>query len=901
MRAPFAPRTRAPAGAQTVKIPIRSLCVTSLLLWQGPAWTQPDSGSQGTDPAASPEQAPAVLEPVEVTGSHLRRMDIEGPLPVLIIEREELLRSGTNTLEEFARRLPMNWSEPPLRFDRVGAAGFDLRGLGIDSTLTLVNGLRVAPYAQSAASYIDVNAIPLSAIERIEILKDGASAVYGADALAGVVNIVLRRGFTGIEANAGYGVSEQGDGRDLLADLVAGRDNGRSSLSFSLSVYDREAQPMAARDWSADADWSDIGGPNFRHYYGSPPTFLRYDDFSFAADPSCGADPRVSSVRSSSLPGTVCGFNFPQFQDQFPAFERIGATLSGFHRFNARLAFFGDVLYADSRATARQSPQGVAGPTDADTILGAPFVPAEHPGNPFGVPGELFSRLLDSGPRVHRNDASAWRAVAGLEADWADWVGRLSALYSRNEVTKTFENLVYRSRYQQALLGLGGAGSDQWYDPFGYLPENDPALVDWLTADAAHRNLSEEASIDGLLRRAFGQLPGGPAGFALGLQYRRQELDQSSDEVLRRGDLAHYHQPVSADRDIAAAFVEFGLPLWEHIEAQLAWRYERYSDFGSTRNPKIALRWQASPALMLRASWGTSFKPPSFHDLYQPSLEDWSTYRDVERCERTGLPEDCQYRSYPRVLAGNPELGPEQGESWFIGAVWTPAFLPGLGVQLDYWDFRHEDRIERLDAQRILDAGGSLGIVRAPTEPDGTPGRILEVTEMPINYDELRTRGVDTQLRYSWSGAGGELTLALVHTYIDRWTFTDSQRTGLVGQNFAGRYRGVAIPRHRANLNLHWEKARHGLAATLHYAGRYENHTGQYVDGSPTGEPMIISGHATLDLQYRHRFEQLGGAVLRVGCNNLADTAPPLNFGGLEPIHDGRGRYWYLRWQQPVR
>jgi len=427
------------------------LCVA---LGASTAFAAPDEESA----AAPSHEAPRTLDPIQVTGYHLKRRDVEGPAPVLVVSGEELLRAGVTTLEEFARRLPLNWSEPTLRFDRVGAAGFDLRGIGIDATLTLVNGLRIAPYAQYADNYIDVNAIPVTAIERIEILKDGASAIYGADAIAGVVNIVLRQGFEGLEASAGYGVSEEGDARELQADLVAGHDTGRSSLLFTLSAVDREAQPMAARSWSADADWSAIGGPNFRSAYGSPPTLLRYDSFSFEHDPACGTDPLVSSIRSSSLPGTVCGFNFAQFQDQFPAFERIGATLSGQHLFAADLMLFADLLYTDSRATARQAPQGIAGSPLIETYLGFPYVPAAHPDNPFYAEGELLSRLLGKGPRVHRNDASAYRVVVGLEGAVGSWDWRLSALESQSKVSKTFENLVSGTRYQQALLGQGGPG-----------------------------------------------------------------------------------------------------------------------------------------------------------------------------------------------------------------------------------------------------------------------------------------------------------------------------------------------------------------------------------------------------------------------------------------------------------
>jgi outer membrane receptor protein involved in Fe transport len=544
-----------------------------------------------TDPATLEATETTVLQPISVTGYHIKRIDIVGPAPVVVFNRADLEQAGITTLEEFARELPINFPEPTLLFGKAGAAAFDLRGIGNDATLTLVNGLRIAPYAQSAENYIDVNAIPVSAIERIEILKDGASAVYGADAIAGVVNIILREHYDGIEASAGYGISGEGDGDEILAEVVMGRETSRGSTLFSLSWYDREAQPMANRDWSSDADWSSVGGPNRRNAYGSPPTLTRYDNFRVEHDPACGTDPLVSSVRASPAGGTVCGFNFPQHQDQLPALQRAGASLAGRYEIEAGLSLFGDVLYSDTEGAARQAPQGISGAVSFETLTRNPFVPADHPGNPFGVPGDILSRVLQGGTRVHFNETTAYRAVLGLAGLRGDWDLRLSGLVSNNKVTKTFRNLVFRSRYQQALLGRGGPDENQWYNPFGHEPANDPALIDWLTTDARQRDQAGERSIDLQSSRLLGKLAGGPPGVGVGLQFRQQDLDQWADDNLLSGDLDHSHEPVTADRDIAAGFVELKLPVLEQLEAQLALRYEDYSDFGSTTNPKIALRY----------------------------------------------------------------------------------------------------------------------------------------------------------------------------------------------------------------------------------------------------------------------------------------------------------------------
>jgi iron complex outermembrane receptor protein len=862
------------------------------------AQVNPDS-----DPA---EDAQAkVLAPITVTGYHIKRIDTEGPAPLLVFEREDFERAGINTLEEFARYLPINLPEEIRQYGAIGATGFDLRGIGIDTTLTLVNGYRIAPFAQLAENAVDINSIPVSAIERIEILKDGASAIYGADAIAGVVNIILRENFNGMEASAGYGVSQEGDGREILADFIAGRDSGRGNILFSLSWYDREPQAMSDRDWSDSTDYSSIGGPDWGAVLGSPPTLYRYDTELFEADPECGTDPSVSSVGDSPNGpryGTACKYNYPSSTELLWGIERVGLSLSGRYEIKPNLSFFGDLLYSEVEGETHRAPSPIGGSSVIETWYHLPFVSANHPDNPFGTDGELLTRPLDTGNRIHINNSRAYRTILGVEGIWGAWDWRFSGLASKNRVEKEFQNMVSNTGFQLALLGLGGPNENLWYNPFGYEPHNDQPIIDWLRTTARLKDTSGEYSADLLFNRLFGSLPGGQVGVAIGFQYREQELEQWADEQLMSGDLVPRHDPVSADRDITSAFVEFNLPLLDSLEAQLALRYENYSDFGSTTNPKLALRWQPLFSLMFRVSYSTSFKPPSFYELYAPPAQDWQWYFDTVRCEYIDSPDDCWIQA-PLVDSGNQDLDAEKGKSWFAGMVWEPGFLPGLELQLDFWKFSHEDRIEWLRGQWVLDRGGDFGIFREPTEPDGTPGRIILVKETFVNTDELLTEGFDTTLRYSWQTDNmGDFRASLMHTYIDKWVITDSVHLNIQGKNFAGTYGWTtALPRNRANVNFSWDRWPHGAAANIHYIGHYENSSNLWVDGVETEKPMIIPDHTTLDLQYSYNFEKLRNATLRLGCNNVADEDPPLTYDPInQPFHDARGRFFYIRWQQPI-
>jgi len=366
--------------------------------------------SQAPTENSQDEETAKVLAPITVTGSRIERIDFEGPMPVVVFDRADFERAGINTLEEFAWKLPLNWGPfgDTLGMTQgrdVGYADFDLRGIGTDSTLTLVNGRRIAPYPRYSGTAIDVNAIPISAIDRIEILKDGASAIYGAEAIAGVVNIILRQDYRGLEISTGYGISEYGDAEEFLADFVTGLDDGRGSIMLALSWYDRDRVLSRDRDWAADADFRDVGGPRRGSSLGSPGSLLRYDTFSWEADPECPADSLVSWV-APFRGGTACMFNYKQYDGLITGLERLGASLSGRYELEAGLTLFGDLLYTDIESNNHMAPSPIGG---------YPFVSASHPNNPFGTDGVLLVRPLDMGNREFVRDSGAYRLVAGLE------------------------------------------------------------------------------------------------------------------------------------------------------------------------------------------------------------------------------------------------------------------------------------------------------------------------------------------------------------------------------------------------------------------------------------------------------------------------------------------------------
>lgn len=842
------------------------------------------------------------LKRFSVTGYSIKRSEIEGPAPVDIYQREDIEQAGVNTLGEFFRYLPQalgQVSELAQGSGFGGAEFINLRGIGIDNTLTLLNGKRVAAYARNGASepFVDINAIPVAAIERIEILKDGASAIYGADAIAGVVNIILRDQFEGLQLGGGYLTTSENDGEEWNADLVWGWNNDDTSILATLSYIDRS--PILARDreGTADVDFSDENGPNFRAFNGTPTNYFSLTGFQVFPDPECGSDPDISGVESFPFIGDVCLFNYAQFQQLTYGVESLGANVVVKHEFRNQLRGHFEVFY-NSRDT-----EALLAPTP---VLGG-VVPAEHPNNPYGGPFEISGRPIDVGNRLFETAADTHRIIAGLGGYWANWEWSADLLATGTDMRTDRRNAVYSDRYYDALVGTGGPGQNLWYNPFGANPVNSQEVIRWMTVDTVFGAETTENAIELETSTFFGNLPGGPVGFAAGWQYREQDLDEFADEIERSGLLAGGSQitQIQADRDIMAAYAEFSLPLHDTFEAQVAVRYDNYNDFGSSTNPKIGLAWRPARDWLLRASYSTSFRPPTFTELYNPEVYNPGFFVDVERCEITGAQQDCGAWEYPVRNVGNPDLQPEEGNSFFAGLVWSPEFMDGLDLELDYWRFEHSDRINQLNPQLILDAKSNKGVTRAPpTEEDqalGAPGRILELTQTFENSDELLTSGIDFIGSYSrQSQSAGLFSLTLMYTYVDEYTLKDGAvGSAETGVNYAGKHFNFefGIPKHRGNLNFNWQKNLHGLAATVHYTSDYAGAFNLYENGVPTDEPLIVDEFITLDLQYSYLFGNQA-TELRLGCRNCLDEQPPTTFIYLgEGLYDYRGAMLYVRLQ----
>jgi outer membrane receptor protein involved in Fe transport len=853
------------------------------------------------------------LEEVTVVGTRVRRSNLDSPSPVIVFDASDLQQLGITTMGEFARYLPQNeaiqspgaMGGSPAR----GTAGFNLRGLGLDATLTLVNGRRSAPFGSSGdlEPFVDINAIPVAAIERIEILTDGASAIYGSEAVAGVVNIVTRKSMDGVIAEGGYLTTSEGDGDEWDFSLAGGWHNADTSFMGTLSWFDGGEIWNRDRDWASTVDLRGQGGYDYSSIAGSPPTVLLLDSEVWLADPGC-PDYSATAHLQVWVPGEdeACMFNYWQFTALQNPSDRLGLTAFVQHDLSATTRLFAELFVNRSETRATVAP----------VVLLDFFVPAFHPNNPYGEDLILEGRTLDTGPRQFLTESTTWRLVAGVAGNWGSWDWEAAVMGAEAEADQSRYNFVLSEPMQAALLGLGGPNGDQFYNPFGLNPQNPQEVIDELLISGTHFvETGQEQTVDFQVTGKFGDLPGGPVGTAFGGQFRHQSVDQQADDEELTGVIAGTEgfEPIADDTDIWSAFVEFVVPVLPALEAQLAVRLDDYSEFGSTTNPKIGLGWRPMEEVLVRTTWGTSFRPPTFRELTDPPVTyDDAIFHDPWRCPVTGAFVDCRFNLITSRFEGNPDLEPDEGETWLFGIAWEPVALPGLALAVDYWSIEHDNRTMSTYDDLLfenLPPDENPYIVRAAQTPEdlalGIPGVIVGREDTYINADKVTTDGIDVNLSYAWQTArAGDFSSAVSYVYLNSYETGISYGSARVAEDIAGRWGfPSAWPQHRGNFLLDWTRASHGAAAQLTYAGSYHSGVNLVVDDEETDTPFVVGDYWQLDLQYSLAFESLNAATLRVGCRNCLDADPPVYNYPLpgEYLHEARGALLYLRWTQPFR
>lgn len=846
------------------------------------------AAAAGISTAAEPPRA-AELEEVVVTGSNIRRARDEIDrlaIPVETVTAEQFQSSAGESIADFLQAKPIfsgRNGTPTNDYYGGGGSTLNLRGLGEAYTLVLINGRRSA----GEDGITDVGAIPDEAIESVEILKSGSSAIYGANAVGGVVNIKLKRDFEGVDFAASYGNASGHDARFVRTAMMFGTSGDRYRLVGSIAWEDRNGTRKSDRALTASSDWTELGGLDARPSWAFFPQSIEGvddpDNFYYALDGSLYG-PGDSPLDASAFVPASMDQSFDMYEpDVYPPYDRVGGHWSlEYDLVDERLVLFADG-YADRR---RQVFEPIDLPligSDAFTPL---LVPAANPYNPFGY--DVWVTYVvgpneSSKPVESRYQTDTLQATFGAQGDFGAFGYEVA--YSRfdRELENTWLN-DFDAALSQAAVERTDATA---LNPFGYWA-NSPALIDSLRAPP--RTTTSESIMETYSARLTAspfELPAGALGIAVGFEHRDIRYAVVNDEL--KETISTYWDGAATDegrftRGVDAWFGEAVVPVFaapgagfSSVELSGALRYEEYDDFESVTIPQGAVRFGFfGDTLTLRASYAEGFRAPTLDELtpfpfiyadsgvYDPYFDD---FVDVNV-----------------MRGGNPDLEAEVGVTRNVGLVYAPA--PNFSLRLDYWRVELEDTIESPDPAAILRGEQPGTITRDPETGMATVDARL------ANTGDRVIEGYDVGAYYRTDEHGfGSLAFDLSVSYL----IEASHTFGEVTVQGAGLYTDVfgGMPRYRSQLSVGWDRGPWEATTFLHYEPGVDEHI-------PVDRKT--DSYATMDLQVSYTFEDGGGWLqgLRgyAGVENLWDEDPSFfastYIGWENSLHDFRGRYYYM-------
>jgi iron complex outermembrane receptor protein len=868
------------------------------------------------------------IEKIEITGSNIKRIEGETALPVTVISREQLEQEGIQTAMEAIERLSSNSSVGGINLQGsigatgVGYASASLRGLGGTRTLVLMNGRRLANTAFQGG-LVDINAIPLSAVERVEVLTDGASAIYGTDAIAGVINFILRKDFTGFEGYAYYGDSEQGGGKtDRYSGTIGFGDLDRTGYNVFATVdYTKTREIKASQRTFSRTSYlpNAAGGVYDRTSGNSFPGNVFLPGANGAPGttqnptyPNCL--PPFSFPTANPATAGQCRFDFASVIDILPPSDSYNAFGQAKFRLSPSHEAFIEGAWQRTKSIARSSPSPISSATilsgdPVTTSPGTPFYPTAL-ANQYGVNGqvlEVFWRGLELGPRTDENEVEQSRLVAGLTGQLGPWDYSTALNWSQSKATDTWIAGWVRGSVLLPILNSGHINL------FGFnTPEALAEMQRALVLEPVIKAKGESTEYDFRASRDLVSLRAGPLALAAGASARQEKFEFITSQTVRDADVPGLGGSISTvpsvSRNIWAAFAEANVPILRNLEANAALRFDDYGDVGNTTNPKISLRWTPSREVLLRVAYGTGFRAPSLPELNTPAFfgATGGNYSDPIRCPATGSPRDCNTQ-FTAKLGGNLELKPEKSKNFTAGIVLEPS--PGFSFGADYYRIMIDDVIGiPAEAPIFSDIPGSEaaglvvryapGSAGCPTPTPNLPCPVNYGVQTLVNLTELKTEGVDFNASYRFPNFGwGRLSIAMNGTYLMKW---DQKSLNQDTQHLAGQFGGgVAatvigsgstggFPRWKHNAVITGDIGPLRLAANQFFVGHYTDADGLRVVGtySTWGLNAAYSG--------------VRNFIFTLGVKNIFDTDPPYTRQnqsfqvGYDPaLTDPMGRFYY--------
>jgi iron complex outermembrane receptor protein len=888
---------------------------------------------------------------IEITGSSIKRIDAETALPVQVITRQDIQKSGATNVEQLMQSISAASSSGAIMAN--GASGattgsissISLRGLTSIRTLVLINGRRIAPYGigfTGDSVSVDVGSIPIAAIERVEVLKDGASAIYGSDAVAGVVNFILRRDYNGGELALDAGNTQHGGASNRRVSVTTGfGDLARDRFNVMLSgTFQKDGSLLGAQRKFAAVGYNAEANNDPTSFHPFPANILLLPDQVLGGNPAAPGCQGAYATNTPFVDGSgFCVFDPAPYVTLLPDTQRASVLATGrlvlsdsleayfeasFSRTKTRtviqpvpLSFLFALpdnnplnsqapwngLYPAEYGPLAGTPHGLG--SAVSTILlrpGTPFYPTAYvqsllnPGDPL-PPLAVLYRSAETGNRDTTDISEAPRLLAGMRGLAAGWDWEAALLYSQSKVRQQVNDGFPAN---SLILPILNSGRVNFFGP------NTPAVIAELRATNftgdAFKIDSKLTSVSAKASRELMKLEGGMAGVAVGGEFRREQYLFDPNPTIQTGDISGYggnFLTTDRSRSVNAVFSEVNLPLFKGFELNGAVRFDRYQGVGNSTTPKLSARWQPRPELLLRAATGRGFRAPSLQDLYLPQTTGVTTpgLSDPLRCPTTASRTDCSTQ-FATLFGGNTALVPEKSTNQTFGLVLSP--LPALTVALDAFRIDLQGTIGNGVAPAVilgdLARYGSL-VTRGPVDPGfpNLPGPITRIDQTNINVGETKVGGVDVDVKFAQALAGGKLTVSLVGTYFTKFDVQNPDGSfsgGIDGTNTAT---GGLVPRWKHYASIDYATGPWGITLG-------QNWQKSYNDLPPTGSTPLrrVGAYELYDLQLR--YTGFMSIEWRAGIRNLFDRDPPYsNAGGqtsfqtgYDPVYaDPRGRFFY--------
>jgi iron complex outermembrane recepter protein len=895
--------------------------------------------------AQEAEQGDEALETVTVTGTRIQRADYEATSPVATVSAKDIQATGELNTEAVLNTLPQvvpglsAFSNNPSN----GTATVDLRGLGPTRTLVLINGRRLNPSVNNGT--VDLNNVPSRLIQRIEVVTGGASAVYGSDALAGVVNFVLNDKFEGVDIGTQFSQSGERDGDERQVDLLVGGNfaEDRGNMTAYASWYDREQVLQDARDYTR----IDFAGGSATGIAG------RFDNLSANPFASGGARavnadgsirPFVNVMPETAANGVGDRYNFAPVNNLLTPAERVTIGALGRYDLSEKVRAYTELLYVDSKTAAQLAPTPATGlrvspnspllsPSARALLAGRINAVTELPSDP-NLPAIFRRRMTEVGARIQENDSKLQQLTLGFKGDLGVKDLKYDAYYQygRTEFSNFTINDVSRSRLEAAINGCPA-------DYVRFVPNCVPANIfgannlSQAAADFVRLNFVDElvferqlfnASVNGSLFA----MPAGDFGFAAGVEWRKDLSNYTPDQNKQRGDILGFNaqQPVAGDFDVKELFVEALVPILsdkpfaKKLNFEFGGRFADYSTVGNITSFKAGLSWSPAESVGVRAMFQSATRAPSVFELFQAGDQSFPLYSDpcagatdapiVAFCQQQGIavPADFIQNNVQveTFLFGNPNLLEESSDTTTFGIVLRPEAVETLQVSIDYWNIKVDDYINYLNsgAQGIITACfASLNLtssacfsdqLNAPLISRDAAGE-LKVNAPSVNSSKLKTSGVDLQLDYgipfAFARGRDRLNVNLLVSYLDRYELDGIEYSGTSGAyNIAGTF-----PEIKANARFSYGWGPVDLTWNVQYLDKMDNQGNIPAFQDPSG---YIGPGTRIYHDLSGTWQATDKVQLSLGVRNLTNKEPPvfdnsIDQNGDPSTYDTLGRAYF--------